>query len=53
MDWVMVEGSDKMQSTGEVGMANQYSCLEKHMNSVENMGLFSLGTRYRGIKPMG
>ena len=30
----MVERSDRMWSTGE-GMANQYSCLENPMNSME------------------
>ena len=34
--WVMVEGSDKMWSTGEVnGKPLQYSCLENPMNSMK------------------
>ena len=34
--WVMVEGSDRMWSTGEGnGKPFQYSCLEKPMNSME------------------
>ena len=34
--WVMVEGSDKMWSTGEGnGKPLQYSCLENPMNSIQ------------------
>ena len=34
--WVMVERSDRMQSTGEGnGKPLQYSCLEKPMNSMK------------------
>ena len=34
--WVMVERSDRMQSTGEGnGKPLQYSCLENHMNSMK------------------
>ena len=34
--WVMVESSDKMQSTGEGnGKPLQYSCLENPMNSMK------------------
>ena len=34
--WVMVERSDRMQSTGEGnGKSLQYSCLENHMNSMK------------------
>ena len=34
--WVMVESSDKMQSTGEGnGKLLQYSCLENPMNSMK------------------
>ena len=36
--WVMVEGSDKMWSTGEVnGKPLQYSCLENPMNSMKSL----------------
>ena len=35
-EWVMVESSDKMQSTGEgKGKPLQYSCLENPMNSLK------------------
>ena len=35
-EWVMVEGSDKLWSTGEgIGKPLQYSCLENPMNSMK------------------
>ena len=39
--WVMVEGSDRMWSTGEGnGKALQYSCLENPMNSMKRQKSF-------------
>ena len=43
-EWVMVESSDKMQSTGEgKGKPLQYSCLENPMNSTKRQ-------KYRTLK---